>query len=62
MRGTVRVSKDIEATINARIADIDDVRRLTERAAREVISLPVYPELTRSQLDRVIDVVRAFYR
>ncbi len=34
----------------------------TERAAREVVSLPIYPELTAVQLDRVIDVVRAFYR
>jgi dTDP-4-amino-4,6-dideoxygalactose transaminase len=34
----------------------------TERACGEVLSLPVYPELTQSQLDRVIDVVRAFYR
>ena len=33
-----------------------------ERAAREVISLPIYPELTRGQLDRVIDVIRGFYR
>ena len=32
-----------------------------ERAAGEVISLPVYPELTRAQLDEVIDAVRAFY-
>ena len=34
----------------------------TERACREVISLPIYPELTPAQLGRVIDVVRAFYR
>jgi dTDP-4-amino-4,6-dideoxygalactose transaminase len=34
----------------------------TERAAREVVSLPIYPELTSAQLDRVIDVIRAFYR
>ncbi|MGH7529946.1 MAG: DegT/DnrJ/EryC1/StrS family aminotransferase [Gemmatimonadales bacterium] len=34
----------------------------TERAAREVISLPIYPELTRAQLDRVIDVIRGCYR
>jgi dTDP-4-amino-4,6-dideoxygalactose transaminase len=34
----------------------------TERACREVISLPIYPELTPAQLDRVIDVVRTFYR
>ncbi|MGH7608263.1 MAG: DegT/DnrJ/EryC1/StrS family aminotransferase, partial [Gemmatimonadales bacterium] len=33
-----------------------------ERAAREVISLPIYPELTRAQLDRVVDAIRGFYR
>ncbi len=33
-----------------------------ERAAGEVLSLPVYPELTRAQQDEVIDAVRAFYR
>lgn len=32
-----------------------------ERAAHEVLSLPIYPELTQSQLDEVIDHVRAFY-
>jgi dTDP-4-amino-4,6-dideoxygalactose transaminase len=32
-----------------------------ERAAGEVISLPIYPELTRAQLDRVIDAIRGFY-
>jgi dTDP-4-amino-4,6-dideoxygalactose transaminase len=35
---------------------------VSERAAREVISLPIYPELTTAQLDRVNDVIRAFYR
>jgi len=34
----------------------------SERAAREVISLPIYPELTRAQLDRVIDAIAGFYR
>jgi dTDP-4-amino-4,6-dideoxygalactose transaminase len=34
----------------------------SERASKEVISLPIYPELTRGQLDRVIDVIRGFYR
>jgi dTDP-4-amino-4,6-dideoxygalactose transaminase len=33
----------------------------SERAAREVLSLPIYPELSRSQLDEVIEGVRAFY-
>jgi dTDP-4-amino-4,6-dideoxygalactose transaminase len=33
-----------------------------ERAATEVLSLPVYPELTHAQLDYVIDAIRAFYR
>jgi dTDP-4-amino-4,6-dideoxygalactose transaminase len=33
----------------------------SERAAREVISLPVYPELTRVQLDEVVGAVKAFY-
>ncbi len=33
----------------------------SERAASEVLSLPIYPELTSSQLDEVIGTVRAFY-
>jgi len=33
----------------------------SERAAREVLSLPVYPELTRGQQDEVIGAVRSFY-
>ena len=33
----------------------------SERAAGEVISLPVFPELTQSQLDEVVTTVRAFY-
>ena len=35
---------------------------VTERAAREVISLPIYPELTRAQLDTVVAAIREFYR
>ena len=34
----------------------------SERACREVLSLPVYPELAREQLDYVIDAIRGFYR
>src|SRR6266850_1229237 len=33
-----------------------------ERASREVMSLPIYPELTPAQRDRVIDTIRGFYR
>lgn len=33
----------------------------SERAAAEVLSLPIYPELTQDQLDEVIGAVRAFY-
>ncbi|HXY32141.1 MAG TPA: DegT/DnrJ/EryC1/StrS family aminotransferase [Gemmatimonadaceae bacterium] len=33
----------------------------SERAAREVISLPVYPELTRAQQDEVIEAIRGFF-
>jgi len=33
----------------------------SERAADEVLSLPVFPELTRTQQDEVIGAVRAFY-
>jgi dTDP-4-amino-4,6-dideoxygalactose transaminase len=32
-----------------------------ERASKEVISIPVYPELTRGQQDEVIDAIRGFY-
>src|SRR5215212_5292198 len=33
----------------------------SEKAAKEVISLPIYPELTNAQLDEVIGAVREFY-
>jgi dTDP-4-amino-4,6-dideoxygalactose transaminase len=33
----------------------------SEKAAKEVISLPIYPELTTAQLDEVIEAVREFY-
>jgi len=33
--------------------------RVSERAAREVLSIPIYPELTREQIERVAQEVRA---
>ena len=33
----------------------------SERASREVLSLPVYPELTQDQLGYVAETVRAFF-
>jgi dTDP-4-amino-4,6-dideoxygalactose transaminase len=33
-----------------------------EKAAREVLSLPIYPELTDKQVQRVTDVVKEFFR
>jgi dTDP-4-amino-4,6-dideoxygalactose transaminase len=34
---------------------------VSEQASREVVSLPVYPELTKAQLDEVISAIREFY-
>ncbi|MFL5608385.1 MAG: DegT/DnrJ/EryC1/StrS family aminotransferase [Gemmatimonadaceae bacterium] len=34
----------------------------SERAAKEVLSLPIYPELTRAQLDEVVAGVHTFFR
>jgi len=35
---------------------------VAEQAAHEVLSLPVYPELTTAQLDHVIGAIRGFYK
>ncbi len=33
-----------------------------ERAAQEILSLPLYPELTHAQMERVVETLREFYR
>lgn len=35
---------------------------VAERAAREVLALPIYPELSSAQMDRVVDAVVRFHR
>jgi hypothetical protein len=47
--------------IETQTPDEPDAAMVAERAAQEVISLPVFPELTSSQLDEVVGTVRAFY-
>lgn len=34
----------------------------TEQAARDILSLPMYPELTHAQMERVVDTMREFYK
>ena len=34
------------------------ILRVSERASREVLSIPLYPELTRAQIERVAQEVR----
>ena len=33
-----------------------------ERASREVISLPIFPELAPAQIERVVDEIATFYK
>jgi len=41
-------------------ADLDVSLPLTERSAAQVLSLPMFPELTQDEIDYVIDTVRAW--
>jgi dTDP-4-amino-4,6-dideoxygalactose transaminase len=35
---------------------------VSEKAARECLSLPIYPELTDAQVERVADVIKDFFK
>ena len=35
---------------------------VTESAADSILSLPMFPELSEAQIDRVADAIRDFYR
>ena len=43
------------------VTDAEGAFPESERAAKEVLSLPVYPELTAVQRDEVVAVVRSFF-
>ena len=34
---------------------------MTERLAKKIVSLPVYPELESDQMEYVVDSIRTFY-
>ena len=39
-----------------------DSRSPGQRRANEVLALPIYPEMTDTQLETVVDAVAAFYQ
>ena len=41
-------------------ADLDVRLPLTEKSAASVISLPMFPEMTRDEVDHVVDTCRAW--
>ncbi len=51
----------LQPAYRGRLRGSDDLPH-TERAAREVLSLPLYPELRESELQTVVESIRAFVR
>jgi dTDP-4-amino-4,6-dideoxygalactose transaminase len=49
----------LQSAYRGRVRGGDDLPE-TERAAREVLSLPIYPELQQAELEKVINDVRSF--
>ncbi len=43
-------------------ARVPEALALTERLAGEILSLPMFPDMTGAQIDRVIAAIREFYR
>jgi dTDP-4-amino-4,6-dideoxygalactose transaminase len=35
---------------------------ITEKASNECLSLPIFPELTDTQIQRVVEVIKDFFR
>ena len=54
------VPMHVQPAYQGRLGDVGSFP-LAEQAAREVVSLPLYPELTYEQVDQVIEAVRAFF-
>jgi dTDP-4-amino-4,6-dideoxygalactose transaminase len=46
----------------AAVAKVPEPLAVTERIAREILSLPMFAAMTDMQVDRVVDTIRSFYR
>ena len=51
----------LQPAYRGRLGDVGSLPE-TERAAREVLSLPMFPELTETEVHQVADTLREFFR